>query len=332
MLTQKIVEAVRSVIGDSPAALHEPLFIGNEQKYVADAIASGWVAQGEYIERFERMLCDFTGAKYAVATCSGTTALHAAIVCSGYDEKWVMRLPALTFVATANAAVHAGCGIHFVENAAALPVHLLGHSAPVNKGYVRDAAQALGSRIPFDGVVCFSFNGNKIITTGGGGACVTNDWMMANRIRHKISTARTPDDYRIEHDEVAWNYRMPNLNAALGCAQMEQLPYILKAKRALAQKYIEAFSDIDGVTVWEEPAGTKSNYWLVAVLLDNPEEQEPTFNALHDASYQARMLPTPLHLLPMYKDCPRDDLSRSVDIWKRVICLPSSPKLGMRYV
>lgn len=339
MLAGKIVEAVRSVIGDGPHALHEPLFIGNEQKYVADAIASGWVAQGDYIERFEQMLCGFTGVKYAVATCNATCGLRASF--KKDDTYWTYkklgqpRISVMTFIATANACHPLDIELTSHEKTN-VPVHLLGHKS-VAGGYVHDAAQALGTEgIYGDNLVVHSFNGNKIITTGGGGAILTNDREAARKIRHYISQCRISHPYKIEHDWHGINYRMPNINAALGCAQMEQLPYILKAKRALAQKYIEAFDSM-GVKVWKEPEGTKSNYWLVAIILDDPVDQEPTLQALHSAGYQARMLPTPLHMLPMYKNCPRDkdcsimDLSRSEDLWRRTICLPSSPKLGVPY-
>lgn len=334
MLSKQIVEAVRSVIGKGPQALHEPLFIGNEQKYVADSISSGWVAHGEYIQRFEQMLCDFTGAKYAVATCNATCALEAVFRESGVDDVGAVNIPSLTFAATANALVHAGGKPRFSEDKLGAYVYLLGHYHHHDfPALVVDAAQALGTESPrwVDVPYCYSFNGNKIITTGGGGAVVTDDVQLANWVRRYISTARVPHAYRVEHEQVAFNYRMPNLNAALGCAQMEQLPFILKAKRALAHKYIEAFGAIDGVTVWKEPEGTKSNYWLVAIILDDPAEQEPAIQALHAAGYMARLLPTPLHMLPMYKDCPRGDMTRTEDLWRRTICLPSSPKLGIQY-
>ena len=336
MLSSKIIEVVRSVIGDAspekPIALHEPLLRGNESKYVQDCITKNQVTQGGYIRRFEQMLCDFTGVEYAIATCNATCALEIAIHAAPYDEPDRIKIPALTFIATANAAIHDGQGIMFVDSDdATLPVHLLGHKSQPT-GYVHDAAQALGTEgIYGDHLTIHSFNGNKIITTGGGGAIITNDSYYADYIRHAIAQCRVPHRWEINHDAIGYNYRMPNINAALGVAQMEQLPHILKAKRALAQKYIEAFSGIDGVKVWEEPAGTKSNYWLVAVLLDNPDEQGAALQALHDAGYLVRKLPTPLHLLKPYEYCPRGDVSQSEDLWKRTICLPSSPALGVRY-
>lgn len=333
MLADKIVEAVRSVIGDAPAALHEPLMIGNEQKYVAECISKNQVTQGEYIERFEQMLCDFTGAKYAVATCNATCAIHIALVVLGVQTHYPLGIPSLTFIATANAALQVTDYIQLGESKDLLSIqtHLLGHIEREDC-LLADAAQALGSfgKSKFEEAV-FSFNGNKIITTGGGGAFITNNAEMASNVRHLIAQARIPHSWEIKHDDIGFNYRMPNINAALGCAQMEQLPYILKAKRALAEEYIKAFDSIDGVTVWKEPEETKSNYWLVAIILDDPSEQIPILQTLHNAGYIARMLPTPLHLLPMYKDCPHTDLSRSEDLWRRTICLPSSPKLGMQY-
>lgn len=347
MFAAKIVETVRAVIGDEPAALHEPLFVGNERKYVDDCLVKGWVAQGEYIERFEQMLCDFTGAKYAVATCNATCALMVASKLL-YRPNGLIHLPPLTFVATANAVHSNDLEIKFTSsNGENLPVHLLGHRSTSLgvTAVLHDAAQALGSKLDIDfndqyssgdteylgETAVYSFNGNKIITTGGGGAIVTGDEELAEVCRHLITQARIPHSWEINHDDIGFNYRMPNINAALGCAQMESLPMILKAKRKLAKKYIKAFESI-GVRPWKEPEGTKSNYWLNAIILDDPADQEATLQALHDAGYMARMLPTPLHMLEPYKNCPRDDLSASMDLWKRTICLPSSPKLGMKYV
>lgn len=325
MLAAKIVEAVRSVIGDGPEPLHEPLLNGSF--HVANCVSNNQVTQGEYVERFEQMLCEFTGAKHAIATCNATCALYISIKVLGYYAD----IPALTFIATANAAVHAGSGVSFCEpENANIPVDLLGHKSPAEGG-IRDSAQALGtSGIYGDHLTVHSFNGNKIITTGGGGAILTNNGDMADHIRHIIAQSRVPHAWEIKHDALGFNFRMPNINAALGCSQMDDLPYILHYKRKLAEKYIEAFESI-GVKMITEPDGTRSNYWLNAIILDNPADQEPTLRALHDAGYLARMLPTPLHMLEPYKNYPRDDLSKSEDLWRRVICLPSSPALGVQY-
>lgn len=333
-MIKQIVDAVRSVIGEAtpsnPVHLHVPLFRGNEEKYTADCIAKNQVTHGEYIERFEAMLCQWTGTKYAVATCSGTSAYQTLVQCHPkLIEKDEISIPTLNFVAAANAITMAKKRVRFEDMRPDIEISLLGFNN-YSGAIATDAAQALGSGKPQSPSV-YSFNGNKIITTGGGGAIVTDGEEYAHKLRHFISQSRIPHQWKVEHDAISYNYRMPNINAALGCAQLEQLPYILKAKRALANEYMKAFEGIEGVKVWKEPVAGQSNYWLVSLILDNPKNQEPLLQALWDAGYQARMLPTPLHLLESYKDCPHSNLLASVDLWKRVICLPSSPHLGIKY-
>lgn len=336
MLAAKIVEAVRSVIGDAPAALHEPLMIGNEQKYVAAAIASGWVSHGEYIERFEHELAEFLGAKHVIATCNATCALRVMYDLL-YEKEDLVMMPALTFVATANALIHMGAEPFFTDygDGTKIAVPIIGH--PVNAPYgFQDASQALGSKIhgrhvgSFDTAV-FSFNGNKIITTGGGGTIVSDDEDLASHARHLIAQARVPHAWEIDHNEVGFNYRMPNMNAALGCAQLEALPMILHAKRKLAQEYMAAFSAIDGVDFWGEPEGAESNYWLCSIILHDEANQLPVLESLHAAGYKARLLPKPLNELPMYKYCESTPLPKTQGLYRSVICLPSSPILGMKY-
>jgi perosamine synthetase len=326
MLARKIVETVRSVIGDSPAPLHEPM-METSGKSVNDCLIKNQVTQGEYVEKFEQMLCDFTGAKYAVATCNATCALHVSLEVLNL---YYIKIPTITFIATANAAKMARYQIDLTEcEKASLPVDLLGFKS-MAKGKIRDSAQALGTKgIYGDHLTIHSFNGNKIITTGGGGAILTNDGDTADHIRHVITQSRVPHAWEIKHDGVGFNYRIPNINAALGCDQMEQLPYILECKRALAKQYSESFKSI-GVRVWDDPTN-ESNHWLNAIHLENANDRVPVLQALHDAGYLARMLPTPLHMLPPYNEEYHEDLKRSEDVWSRTICLPSSPYLGAQY-
>ena len=268
------------------------------------------------------MICEITGAKYAVATCNGTCALYAALMCLGLTSG-AIKIPALTFVATANAVMQTGMRPHFVEHENAhIPVDLLGYISPA-QGIVRDSCQSFG--VPNRGTRVYSFNQNKIITTALGGAVVTDDEGLAKEITHRITTARIPHAYRVEHSHIGWNYRMADINAAIGIAQLECFEMIMKAKQALADRYKEAFDKL-GIRMLES-----GNNWLNTIMVE-PEQQEPALIALHAAGYKTRMLPTPLHMLKPYQNFPKDDLSRSVDIWKRAISLPSSPKLGMQYL
>ncbi len=201
---------------------------------------------------------------------------------------------------------------------------------------VEDAAESLGSsrhgrHTGNTGLVsALSFNGNKVVTTGGGGAILTNDAALARRAKHLTTTARVPHAWNFLHDEVGYNYRLPNLNAALGCAQLERLPSMLARKRRLAARYAAAFASADGVRFLGEPAGTTSNYWLDAIVLDDSHapRRDDVLRALNDAGYTSRPVWTLMHRLPMYCDCPRAELTTAERMERCVVNLPSSAKLG----
>ena len=229
---------------------------------------------------------------------------------------------------------------------ALMPMHVFGHPVDLDAlatlcerwhiALVEDAAESLGSTYKgrhtgsFGRVAGISFNGNKIVTTGGGGAILTNDPALGARAKHITTTARIPHKWSFLHDEVGYNYRMPNINAALGCAQLERLPYILDQKRKLAQKYIEIFADVVGAKILPSPSHSNSNYWLIAMLLDKPDLvfRDAVLQKLNDIGFMARPLWTLLHQLPMYQNCPRADLSSAENLEARVINLPSSPFLA----
>lgn len=232
---------------------------------------------------------------------------------------------------------------------AVVPVHIFGHPVDIDPiaamcrdlgmFLVEDAAEALGS--VYKGrpagragrLAAFSFNGNKTITTGGGGAIVTDDAELARRVRHLTTTARLASGWGFDHDQVGYNYRMPNINAALGCAQLEQLAGFVARKRALAARYVDAFAGVKGVRVFVEPAFARSNYWLNAILLDAPAGAAPgaardaVLAATNEAGLQTRPVWTLMHRLPMYRDSPRDDLAVAEDLAARLVNIPSSPSL-----
>ena len=222
---------------------------------------------------------------------------------------------------------------------ACVPMHTLGHPVRIERiatvceawglELVEDAAESLGS---FDqgrhtglrgrlGVL--SFNGNKIITTGGGGMILTDDAALAARARHLTTTAKTPHPYRFDHDEVGFNYRMPALNAALGCAQMEALPGFLEQKRALAERY-RAWFEGQGVAFVVEPSGARSNYWLNAFFADDRAQRDALLEATNAQGVMTRPLWTPMHRLPMYASCPRADLPETEWLEARLVNIPSS--------
>ncbi|MDM7456735.1 MAG: LegC family aminotransferase [Tepidimonas sp.] len=226
---------------------------------------------------------------------------------------------------------------------ACVPMHTLGHPARIEAiaevcaewslVLVEDAAEALGSRrngrqagtVGRLGV--FSFNGNKIITTGGGGIIITDDEALARRARHLTTTAKRPHAWAFEHDELGYNYRLPNLNAAFGVAQMERLPALLASKREVAQAYAQAARH-HGWHFVQEPAGARSNYWLNALRLPDVAAREAFLQATNAAGVMTRPLWTPMHRLPMYAGCGRDALAVTEWLADTVVNVPSSPLPG----
>lgn len=225
-------------------------------------------------------------------------------------------------------------------------MHAFGHPADLdaleevarrwNVALVEDAAESLGSlhrgiHTGNRGIVsALSFNGNKLVTTGGGGAILTNDEELGARAKHLTTTARVTHRWNFIHDEIGYNYRMPNLNAALGCAQLERLDDMLVRKRVLAGRYATAFESVNGADVLTEPVDTQSNYWLNAIVLAPwaAPVRDALLEALNANGLMARPVWTLMHRLPMYALAPRAELSVAEDLETRVINLPSSPNLA----
>ena len=381
-LPDQIVSAIQSVVGDGPVGLHEPTFAGNEWKYVKECLDSTFVSSvGKFVDRFESDLATYTGAKHAVAVVNGTAALHIALLLAGVKTDDEVLLPALTFIATANAVSYCGATPHFVDSEgttlgiataklrdylqvhtqqhdgqcvniatgqvirAMVPMHTFGHPVDINGLLavahdfniipVEDAAESLGSTYfgqhtgTFGLMGTLSFNGNKTITTGGGGAILTNDATIARRAKHITTTAKLPHAWEFIHDEIGYNYRLPNLNAALGCAQLEQLPAKLFAKRTLFKNYQAAFAPVEGVKLIAEPAQCLSNYWLQTIMLnvDQTHHRDAILKATNEAGLMARPVWRTLHQLTPFTDCPRMDVSTAEQLAQRLINIPSSPSL-----
>lgn len=384
-LAREVRDRLKAVLGETNATipLHEPEFRGEEWTYLKDCLDTGWVSSvGAYVDRLETDLAEITGVSRAVAVANGTAALHICLELAGVQPGDEVLVPALTFIATANAVSYAGAKPHFVDSesitlgvdAAKLDAHLeevaelvdgvcvnrrtgapiralvvmhvFGHPSDLdvlervcqrwNLRLVEDAAESLGSfykgvHTGNRGVLsALSFNGNKVVTTGGGGAILTNDPELGRRAKHLTTTARVPHRWNFLHDEVGYNYRMPNLNAALGCAQLERLPDMLRRKRELAHRYEAAFRDLPGVRFLTEPAGSISNYWLNTLIIDDLElsTRDQLLEQLNDAGYMSRPIWTLLHRLPMYSDCPRSDLTGAEQLEAAVINIPSSARLA----
>ncbi len=229
---------------------------------------------------------------------------------------------------------------------AVVPMHTFGHPVDLDGllevcgryglPVVEDAAESLGSTYKgihtgrFGRVAALSFNGNKIVTTGGGGAILTDDPELGRRAKHLTTTARIPHRWKLSHDEIGFNYRLPNLNAALGCAQLEGLTDFLHRKRQLAERYAMAFETVHEADFVREPANARSNYWLNTILLrqDAAPVRDGVLQRLNDAGLMARPGWNLMHRLPMYEHCPRAPLPVAEDIERRLINLPSSPGLA----
>ena len=378
VLLQRVSEVLSP--DDGPHPLHAPEIDGNAWAYVKDCLDTGWVSSaGRWVDKFESMMSEATGARHTIATVNGTAALHTVLYAAGIKPGDEVLVPTFTFVATANAVSYCGATPHFVDcerdafgiDPAALetyldrilirrndqwvnrdtdapvraiiPVHCYGHPANMNallavaKEYgllvIEDAAESLGTQVDhrhtgrFGRAGVFSFNGNKTITTGGGGAIITDDDLFARRLRHLSTTARAGDGSHLDHDAVGFNYRMPNLNAALGCAQLETLGDKLARKNELAMRYATALSGLRGMKIVASPPWGSSNYWLNGILFDAPETRNAAHEQLNKNGYECRPFWTPLHHMPMYADLPRSTLTVSEDLAQRGLLLPSGSGL-----
>lgn len=383
MRPDNIIAFVRKAFNEPEAfiPLHVPHFGGNEKKYLLDTIDSTFVSSvGAYVNRFEEMMVDITGARYAVATVNGTTALHLAMVLAGVKYNDEVITQPLTFVATANAIAHAGALPVFVDVdrdtmglspaalkafleefatmnaegacinkktgrriAACVPMHTFGFPlridevvdvcAAYNIPVIEDAAESLGSYYKgkhtgaFGLLGTFSFNGNKTVTCGGGGAIVTNDERIAQKAKHLSTTAKIPHQWEFVHDEIAYNYRMPNLNAAVACAQLEQLAAFIENKRQLAGQYA-AFFNGSPVSFVQEREQTKANYWLNTVIFPDHQAQQEFLEASNSRKVMTRPIWQLMNKLPMYAGCQTGKLDNAAWLEERVVNLPSSVRLN----
>jgi len=376
----QIIDFIKSLYpNENPVPLHAPRFTGNERKYVVDAINSTFVSSvGRYVDRFEEMICEITGAKYAIATVNGTCALHIALKLAGVQPGDEVITQPLSFVATANSIAHCGARSIFLdveretlgldptalksflqsharirENtcynkttgkriAACVPMHTFGHPCRIDEiaeicnhyhiPIVEDSAESLGSLYKgkhtgtFGQFGIYSFNGNKTVTCGGGGAIVTNNEALAKKAKHITTTAKVPHPYEYVHDMTGYNYRLPNLNAALACAQLEQLNTFVENKRELARRYQDFFETLD-IPFINEPDNTQSNYWLNAVIMPDRETRDEFLKATNKAGVMTRPIWMLMNKLEMYKDCQTDALENAQWLEDRVVNIPSSVRI-----
>jgi aminotransferase in exopolysaccharide biosynthesis len=374
---QNIVKFIRDLYKDKDfVALHEPVFIGNEKKYLNDCIDSTFVSSvGKYVDTFEKEFAKTIGSKYAIAVVNGTAALHISLILADVTRGDEVITQPLTFIATCNAISYIGAKPVFVDVdldtmglspdslqsfleancevkedkcinkttgktiKACVPMHTFGHPCKIdeikhicdkwNIALVEDAAESLGSYYKgkhtgtFGKVGAFSFNGNKIITSGGGGAIVTDDEELAKRAKHLTTTAKVPHPYEYKHDEIGYNYRMPNLNAALLLAQLEQLDNFLKNKRELASLYEEFFKSYSNIRFIKEPQNSKSNYWLHAIELQDSDARDKFLEYTNKNKVMTRPVWKLMNELEMFKDCQCGSLDNAQYLEERVVNIPS---------
>jgi len=356
--------------------LHEPKFCGNENKYVKECIDSSFVSSiGKYVDVFEEKIAKYTGAKFAVATSNGTSALHVSLLLANVNQNDEVITQSLTFVATCNAIRYCGGHPIFIdvdkdtmglspaalkvflkENTtiknkqcinnitgkvikACVPMHTFGHPCKIDEikqicdehyiFVIEDAAESVGSKYKdkhtgtFGQLGVMSFNGNKIITSGGGGCIVTNDKVLAKKAKHLTTTAKVPHKWDFNHDMVGYNYRMPNINAALLVAQLENLNYFLKNKRKLAKTYEEFFKTQE-YTFFKEPKLSKSNYWLNTLLFKDKKQRDKFLKETNTSNVMTRPIWIMMHKLPMFENAQCGDLTNSEWFNDRVVNIPSS--------
>lgn len=332
-----------------------PEIRGNEWEYIKECLDTNWVSSvGAFVDRFERELVDYVGAKHAVATCNGTAALHIALLVAGIQSEDEVLVSTLTFISPVNAIRYVGAWpvfidaepdywqmdpqkvIDFLEEEcywsngelhnkttgrhikAILPVHILGHPVDMDpiievaKKYnlviIEDATESLGAKYKgqmvgtLGDIACFSFNGNKIITTGGGGMIVTDNEAWAEKARY-LTTQAKDDPLEYVHNEVGYNYRLTNIQAAMGVAQLEQLDDYIAAKRRIAEGYGDAFGNMAGITPMQEADWAFSIFWMYTALINEENfglDSRALLKSLQKERIQTRPLWQPLHISPAH--------------------------------
>ena len=393
---EKTIDFIKDLYGSQNVPLSVPKFIGNEKKYFNECIDTTFVSSvGQFVDRFEKDMAAYTGAKRAVVCVSGTNALHMSLMLVGVKRDDEVLTQALTFIATCNALSYIGAHPVFLDvdrstmglspdamkewlqkNAevrmntrrneldkshdfayeedeyacynkntgrrikACVPMHTFGHPVRIEEiaalckewhiELVEDAAESIGSKYKgihtglFGKIGALSFNGNKTITTGGGGMMLFNDEELGAYAKHITTQAKIPHRWEFRHDHIGYNYRMPNINAALGCAQLEHLDEYIADKRATAAAYAEYFKNVDGIDFFIEPENSFSNYWLNVVILPNHDKQLEFLQETNDNGVMTRPIWELMNRLPMFEHCLHDNLENTIWFADRVVNIPSS--------
>jgi perosamine synthetase len=320
--------------------LHAPTFRGKEKDYLIETIDSAFVSSvGAYVNQFEGMMSTITNTKKSVAVVNGTAGIQVALQLVGVSSGDEVITQALTFVATPNAIVYNGAAPIFLD----VDIDTMGLSPKAVTQFleefgelrawripiVEDAAESLGSEYKsqptgsIGDMGVFSFNGNKIVTCGGGGAIVTNNEELGIKGKYLTTTAKVPHEYEFYHDELGFNFRMPNINAALACAQLEQLNFFIENKRMLAAEY-KIFFNSSVIKFRTETPDTRANYWLMCVELENRKERDLFLAETNAKKVMTRPIWQLMYRLPMYNHCQRDKQLNAQFLEERIVNIPSS--------
>ena len=397
---QSVISFIKDLYNNQEfVPLAVPKFIGNEKKYLNECIDTTFVSSvGQFVDRFEKDMAAYTGAKRAVVCVSGTNALHMSLILVGVKRDDEVLTQALTFIATCNALSYIGAHPVFLDvdrptmglspdamkewlqkNAevrkntrineldkshdfafqedglacynkntgrrikACVPMHTFGHPVRIEEiaalckewhiELVEDAAESIGSTYKgkhtgtFGRIGAISFNGNKTITTGGGGMMLFNDEELGAYAKHITTQAKIAHRWEFRHDHIGYNYRMPNINAALGCAQLEHLDEYIADKRATAAVYAVYFKNVDDIDFFIEPENCFSNYWLNVVILPDHYKQLKFLQETNDNGVMTRPIWELMNRLPMFKLCQHDSLENTIWFADRVVNIPSSVRL-----
>lgn len=342
--------------------VYVPNLNGNEFNYVSDCIKTSWISsKGKYVEQFEKQFSNYIGGDYGVGTFNGTVALHLALTALGIGPDDEVICPTFTYVASANVIRYCGAAPVFVDSAddtwqmdpklieekisprtkAILVVHLYGQSADMDQimtiarkyglKVVEDCAEAIGTEFhskkvgSFGDIGCFSFYGNKTITCGEGGMCITKDPVLYQRMKHYRGQGVCADK-EYWHDVIGFNYRMTNIQAAIGMAQFERINLFIDKKRKLNEMYRNHLGGLP-ITFHLEQPGTKHTFWMNSFLVHNERERDLLRQYMRNNGIETRPLFYPLHLMPMYYDA-KLKFPVAENISLRGINIPSYPDLS----
>lgn len=349
--------------------IYQPSLTGNEKKYVNECLDSTWISsKGEFIQRFEESFSHFTGSRHAATCSNGTVAIHLALIALGIGAGDEVIVPTLTYIASVNAIVYTGATPVFADSVAAtwqvsvgdvrakitprtraiMAVHLYGHPCdmPALRALadehglflIEDCAEAFGSYIGtrhvgnFGHIATYSFFGNKTITTGEGGMVTTDDDTLHDRVVH-FKGQGLAKHRQYWHDVVGYNYRMTNICAAIGLAQLEQAQSFLQKKRAIALNYARYLDQL-GLDYLRESPGVTHSFWMFAMLVPDASQRDPLRDVLQTAGIETRPVFYPVHTMPMYSQrFQRHPVAENIG-W-RGINLPSSPDIsveGQEYI